>query len=190
MASNPVLFGTSSSIAVFGSSEARPGEPLYEQAREVGRLLAVAGFRVVTGGYGGVMEGASLGATEAGGSALGVVCKIFQERPPNPYLTEVLDTEDLLARTRALIDAARGYVVLHGKAGTLAELSFLWALHRAGSLDRRPVVLLGEAWRPLLRHLVRAGMIESEQFDITRVVDSPEEAVSVIGGFTVPGEEG
>ncbi len=176
-------------IAVFGSSEARPGEPLYEQARAVGRLLALAGFRVVTGGYGGVMEAASRGAVESGGAALGVVCGNFQGRVPNPYLGEIVESPELFSRTRTLIETARGYVVLQGKSGTLAELSFLWALHRAGSLDRRPVVLLGDAWRPLLRHLVQAGMIESEQFDVTRVVDSPEEALGVIEDFISRGTE-
>jgi uncharacterized protein (TIGR00730 family) len=177
------------SIAVFGSSEALPGEPLYEQARSVGRLLAEAGFVVVTGGYGGVMEGASRGAAEAGGTAVGVVCGIFRGRAPNPYLDEIVDTPDLFARTRTLIERARGYVVLEGKSGTLAEVALLWALHRAGSLDRRPVVLLADAWRALLRHLVLAGVIESEQFDVTRVVDSPEEAVAAVREFLDRGVE-
>ncbi len=77
-------------IAVFGSSEPLEGEPLYEQARRVGALLAAAGYRVVTGGYGGVMEGASRGAIERGGEAIGVVCgAVFPARSPNRYLTEV-----------------------------------------------------------------------------------------------------
>ncbi len=176
-------------IAVFGSSEPRPGDPLYETARDVGRLLAGGGFRVVTGGYGGVMEGASRGAAEVGGSPLGVVCGVFRDRAPNPYLGEVVDTPDLFARTRTLVEAADGYVVLEGKSGTLAELSLLWALHRAGSLGRRPVVLLGDAWRPFLRHLVRARMIESEQFDVTRVVDSPEEALAAVRDILDRGSE-
>ncbi|MBZ5640085.1 MAG: LOG family protein [Acidobacteriia bacterium] len=177
------------SIAVFGSSEAVPGDPLYEQARAVGRLLATAGYRVVTGGYGGVMEGASRGAVEVGGNALGVACGAFPERVPNRYLSEVVEEPELFSRTRALIETARGYVVLHGKSGTLAELALLWALHRAGSLGRRPVVLLGDGWRPFLRHLVQAGMIESEQFDVTRVVDTPEEALGIVGEFLPNGME-
>jgi uncharacterized protein (TIGR00730 family) len=167
-------------IAVFGSSEPGPGDPLYEGAREVGRLLAEAGYDVVTGGYGGVMEGASRGAAESGAQALGVTCAIFSAREPNPYLTSRRHTEDLLERTGALVDSASGFVVLYGKSGTLAELTFLWALHRAGSLGRRRVVLLGSDWRPFLRHLVRGGMIEDAQLAITRVVDTPEEAVGEI----------
>ena len=168
---------------MFGSSEPLPGDALYEQARAVGALLAQAGYDVVTGGYGGVMEGASRGAAEAGGQAFGVTCSIFSARCPNPFLTDRHDTGDLLARTGALVERARGYIVLHGKSGTLAELTWLWALHRAGSLGRRPVILLGDAWRPFLHHLVKGNMIEDEQLSITRVAESPEDAVGLVDRF-------
>jgi uncharacterized protein (TIGR00730 family) len=170
-------------VAVFGSSEPAEGDPLYEQARRVGHLLATAGYGVLTGGYGGVMAAASRGAVEARGRAVGVTCAAFAGREPNPYLTELRDTPDLVARTGALIESACGYIVLHGKSGTLAELTLVWALHRAGSLGRRPVVLLGAAWRPFLHHLVRGAMIEDEQLGITSVVDEPEDAVAMLDRF-------
>lgn len=167
-------------IAVFGSSEPLEDDPIYHAARETGGLLARSGWAVVTGGYGGVMEAANRGAREAGGRSIGVTCSIFSSRPPNPFLDEVVDTRDLHERQRVLIESARGFVVLPGKSGTLAELTLLWALHRAGSLGRCPVVLLGAGWVHFLRHLVQAGMIEPDQLAITRAVASPEEAVAEI----------
>jgi uncharacterized protein (TIGR00730 family) len=175
--------GTGRTIAVFGSSEPDEGEPLYVQAMELGALLALAGYRVATGGYGGVMEAASRGAAEAGGATVGVTCSVFSERTPNRWLRQRVDAPDLHERMRRLVEISDGYIVLHGKSGTLAELTLLWALHRAGCLDRRPVLLLGDGWRHLLRHLVRAGMIESPQFEITRVVDAPAEAVDALATF-------
>jgi uncharacterized protein (TIGR00730 family) len=172
-------------VAVFGSADPEAGDPLYELARRVGALLVTAGYGVLTGGYGGVMEGASRGTAENGGSAVGVTCASFLGRNPNRFLTETREAVDLVARTGSLVDAACGYIVLHGKSGTLAELTLVWALHRAGSLGPRPVVLLGDAWRPFLHHLVQAGMIESEQLAITRVVDGPEDAVMELDRFVV-----
>ena len=175
-------------ISVFGSSEPLPGSPLYESAREVGRCLARAGLLVLTGGYGGVMEGASRGATEAGGRAIGVVCDIFPDRSANRYLSETVHSRDLHERTRLLVERAAGFIVLEGKAGTLAELALLWALHRAGCLDRRPVVLLGDRWRALVRHLDRSGQLEAAQLEITHHARNPEEAVIVLRQ-ALPGEE-
>ena len=172
-------------VAVFGSADPPAGDPLYELARRVGQRLAAAGYGVLTGGYGGVMEGASRGASEAGGIAVGVTCASFSGRTPNRFLTETRETPDLVTRTGVLIDAACGYIVLHGKSGTLAELTLVWALHRAGSLGPRPVVLLGDAWRPFLHHLVRGAMIESDQLAITRVADGSEDAVAELERFLV-----
>ncbi|HEX6852651.1 MAG TPA: LOG family protein [Candidatus Polarisedimenticolaceae bacterium] len=170
-------------VAVFGSSEPLEGDPIYEAARATGRLLAAAGFAVATGGYGGVMEAASRGASESGGRAIGVTCSIFPERSANRWLTEVRETADLHERQRVLVEIADGYVVLPGKSGTLAELTLVWALHRAGSLPHRPVVLLGAGWVHFLRHLVQGSMIEPEQLAITRAVGTPEEAVGVVDAF-------
>ena len=85
------------------------GEPGYENARGIGRLLAEAGFDVITGSYGGVMEGASRGAREAGGRTVGVSCEVFAHREPNPYVDEIVPTPDLMLRTRELIDRAAGF---------------------------------------------------------------------------------
>jgi len=172
---------TERGVAVFGSSEPRPGEAIYEQARTLGRLLAESGHVVVTGAYGGVMEAASRGAVEAGGAALGVTCAVFAERRPNRWVGTRLDAADLHERTRLLVERSLGFVVLEGKAGTLFELAALWALDRAGCLGRRPVVLLGRGWRELLRHLEEQRMLDRPQLELGTVVETPREAVRVLG---------
>jgi uncharacterized protein (TIGR00730 family) len=173
-------------IAVFGSSEPGPADPLYRTARRVGTLLAEAGYGVITGAYGGVMEAANRGAQESGGASFGVGCAIFSSRKPNPYLDEIVIEPDLHLRTRTLIERARGFVVLAGKSGTLAELSMLWALDRAGCHAGRPVVLLGDPWDELLCTLARNNMLEPSQQRITRVAHGPEDAVSALSAALRP----
>ena len=169
------------SVAVFGSSEPMPGAPLYETARRVGTLLAEHGLEVVNGGYGGVMEGASRGAREAGGRVVGITTLAFQQRAGgNRFLSEEISEPDLLMRTRTLLDRPQGFVVLPGGAGTLAEVALLWALHRAGLLGRRPVVLLGGAWPGLVSDLERHGMLESAAREMMRFADSPETTVQLV----------
>ena len=168
---------TDLAVAVFGSADPAPGHPLYEVARAVGALCARAGWTVVTGGYGGVMEGASRGAAENGGRVVGVTCSIFGDRRPNRWLTETTRTRDLFERTRELIERSRGYVVLHGQTGTLAELAMLWALSRAGCLGPRPVVVLGERWKDVLAHLARADVLPESQRELVDYVETPEDAV-------------
>ena len=64
----------SSIISVFGSSLPTEGMSEYAEARELGGILAKSGYIIATGGYRGVMEAASRGASEAGGHVIGVTC--------------------------------------------------------------------------------------------------------------------
>jgi uncharacterized protein (TIGR00730 family) len=169
-------------IAVFGSSEPAEGEPLYAAARRVGGLLAREGYAVITGGYGGVMEAACRGAQEVGGTTYGITTRAFNARRPRPnaYLTHHIEEEGLFERTRELIARSDGFIILAGKAGTLAELTFLWALHRAQLLGDRPIVLLGAPWRQFLQQVDALELVDQDQLTITDVVETPEEAIGVI----------
>jgi len=167
-------------VAVFGSSEVVPGDAAWEDARRVGELLAHEGFRVFNGGYGGVMEACSLGAAAAGGAAIGITCLSFDRGRGNRHLTEEHPSPDLFERTRSLIEPCAAYIILPGKAGTLAELAFLWALQRGGLLGRRPVVLLGGFWDGFVQHLLERGLLEPAQAAATMHAATAEEAVRIV----------
>ena len=173
-------------VAVFGSSEVRPGDGIYQMSKQLGSLLAEAGFGVVNGGYGGVMEASSLGAREAGGSAIGITSLDLGRGAGNRYLTEERPAPDLFQRTRSLIDLSAAYIILPGKAGTLAELAFLWALLRGDLLGRKPVVLLGEFWRGFVEELRERGLLEAAQAEATCYASTPEDAVSYIRSKVIP----
>ena len=55
-------------VTIFGSARTPAGTKPYEEARDVARRFAEAGWAVVTGGGPGVMEAANRGAKEAAGS--------------------------------------------------------------------------------------------------------------------------
>ena len=163
-------------IAVFGASDAGPDTPSWQAALEIGRGVAAAGLPVVCGGYGGVMEAASRGAREAGGEAIGVTCRVFRGRTPNRYLTLEIEEADLAARTHRLIVLARGFIVLAGGAGTLAELALLWAYRRAGALAA-PIVILDDLWESMARDLARTGRLDRRVSGAMRFARSAGDAV-------------
>ncbi len=169
-------------VGVFGSSEPRPGEAPYEDARRAGARLAAAGLVVVNGGYGGVMEASSRGARESGGLSIGVTVAAFAGRGTgNRWLAREIHAPDLFQRTRTLVDLSSGFLILPGKAGTLAEVSFLWALRRAGLLGSRPVVLAGGSpWTPVLAALEGGGVLDPDTLAGTWLAPDAEAAVALL----------
>ena len=168
-------------VAVFGSSEPAPGSPPYREAEEVGRLLARAGYVVVNGGYGGVMEASARGAREAGGSTVGVTTRVFQSRgSANRFIDREIQEPDLLARTGRLVEEADAFVVLPGKSGTLAEWAFLMALRRSDLLGSKPVVLMGDGWGEILQHLRHLEILGEPECAACHTTDTPEMAVSAV----------
>ncbi len=138
-------------VTVVGSGTAT-GE-LYEQAREVGQLVAERGGTVVCGGLSGIMEAAARGAAEAGGTAIGILPDEDRQRA-NEYLTYSITTGTGHARNLAVVCSGDVVIALSGEYGTLSEIGLA---RKVG----RPVVSL-ESWE-LPGHVV--------------VASSPEEAV-------------
>lgn len=139
---------------------AAAGDGLYEQGVECGRLLAEAGFGVVTGGYGGLMEAVSRGAVHAGGRALGVtVPDVFKERPgPNEFVSEEWRAAHLVERIHELTDVSAGAIVLPGSIGTMTELAVAWNLAyvaRFSGEDPKPIITVGAMWAEVVQWLAR-----------------------------------
>ena len=122
-------------VAVVGSGVAT-GE-LYEEAREVGRLVAERGATIVCGGLSGVMEAAARGATEAGGAAIGILPDEDRRRQ-NEYLTYSVATGAGQARNLAVVCSGDVVIAVGGEYGTLSEIGLA---RKVG----RPVVVL-EGW--------------------------------------------
>jgi hypothetical protein len=163
---------------VFGSSEAEPGSVCWQQAYAVGAGLAQRGVAAVTGGYGGAMEAACRGSRDHGGEAIGVTCRAFSWRRPSPWLTLEIEEDDLFTRTARMFALSRGFVVVSGGAGTLAELAMLWAHARLEALPG-PIVLLDAVWDRLSGDLARAGRLERRCLAATRNAADAEQAVAL-----------
>jgi uncharacterized protein (TIGR00725 family) len=125
-------------VSIFGTGRAQAGEPAYILAEQVGRALAQAGFAIANGGYGGTMYAAAKGASEAGGTVIGVTCRAFKKSATNEFVTREVMTDSLEERLHKLVEVGRAYVVLPGGTGTLLELASVWELKNKGFLDRIP----------------------------------------------------
>ncbi len=137
-------------VTIFGGSKCLENTNEYADARLLGSLLAKAGFTICTGGYLGVMEAASRGARESGGRVFGIVMNQFRSEP-NRYLTDKVATDHFYDRLQNLITRSVGFVAFRGGMGTVTEVSLVWNKLQTGVLPQRPIVLVGDCWRTVVK---------------------------------------
>lgn len=140
-------------ITVFGGSNPQPGSPAYAQACELGRLLALAGHTVLTGGYIGTMEAVSKGANEVGGHVVGVTCdeiEAWRKVRANAWVQEERRFQTLEQRLNELVHACDAAIALPGGPGTLTEIALTWNLMIVSAIPLKPLILLGAGWRSVM----------------------------------------
>jgi uncharacterized protein (TIGR00730 family) len=172
-------------VTVFGSARVREGSPIYERAREAGRLFARSGFTLVTGGGPGVMEAANRGAQEAGGFSVGFNIELPHEQSANPYLDVCHTFQHFYARKTMLVKVAEGFVMFPGGFGTLDEMFEALTLIQTGKVLHFPVVLVGrDYWGDLLDwigdELIEHGMVSPDDVRLLYVTDDVDEAVGEV----------
>lgn len=172
-------------VSVFGSARTHEDEADYGNAREVGRLLAEAGFDVITGGGPGIMEAANRGAREAGGVSIGCNIELPLEQIPNPYVTKSLTFKYFFVRKTMFVKYSNAYIIFPGGFGTMDELFEALTLIQTKKIRNFPVVLFGSHyWRGLLQWItstmVHEKKIHAEDLRLIHLTDSPKDAVDFI----------
>lgn len=144
-------------ISVIGASEG--ADEILRDAEAVGRGIAEAGAVLVCGGLTGVMEAASKGASEAGGTVLAVL-PTLSPADANPYVTQAVATGTGHARNLAVVASGEAVIAVGGEWGTLSEIAYARKLGR-------PVVAI-QSWTLRNHAGTDLGIVEAK---------SPEEAV-------------
>jgi len=108
-------------IGVIGSGTC--SEAVKDLAYQVGQGIAHAGYTLVCGGMGGVMEGACRGAQQAGGTTIGILPGDSAEHA-NPFLTHAIVSGLGVARNVIVVRTSQVLIAIHGGPGTLSEVAF------------------------------------------------------------------
>ncbi|HEY0168130.1 MAG TPA: TIGR00730 family Rossman fold protein [Jatrophihabitans sp.] len=172
-------------VSVFGSARTDAEHPEYQQARQLGAALSRAGYAVITGGGPGAMEAANRGASEAGGTSVGLGIELPFEQRLNDWVDIGLTFRYFFARKTMFVKYAQAFVILPGGFGTLDELFEALTLVQTRKVTRFPVILFGEQYWSGLLDWIRGTMlpeakIGAADLELIRVTSDVEEAVSII----------
>ena len=184
-----VLSSVTKGVAFFGSARTGPDDPMYQAAQETARLLARAGYDIITGAGPGVMEAANKGAKLGGGRSIGCNIELPFEQGTNPFVDTVVNFRYFFVRKTMFIKYSNAYIIFPGGFGTLDELFEALTLIQTGKINQFPVILFGRHyWAGLVRWLSARALGERKispgDMDLMLLTDDPQEAAdAVIAAF-------
>ena len=174
----------SPAVTVLGSARFKSKNKHYKKARELGFRLGEAGYNVVTGGGGGIMEAANRGAFECGKTkSIGFKIVLKNEKHINPYLNLSFDFEYFYSRKYMLFNFADAIVVCPGGFGTLDELLEILMLLQTEKLNFIKIFLLDtKFWTPIFESfklsLLANDVIHEADLERFRLTDSVDYIIS------------
>ena len=179
-------------VGVVGSARVPPESAVYQQAMDLSRQLAGAGFEVMTGAGEGVMGAANRGAGPE--KSYGLSIHLPFEFTENRYIdsqSKLVVFRYFFTRKHFLVRESDALVAMPGGVGTLDELFEVLTLIQTAKTVPIPVVLLAPAgddyWQRWKRYMVKSveerGMVSPADAQVYDQVDSATAAVGVIRRF-------
>ena len=170
------------SVCLFcGSSEG--GDPAYvEAAAAFGAATAKAGWRLVYGGGGvGLMGASARAAHAAGGRVVGIMPAFLRSRERLFDDVETVVVTSMHERKTLMYDQSDAFVVAPGGVGTLEEVVELLSWKRL-DLHAKPIIFLNingfwETFFALMQHSMAEGMTPPSFLQAWVVCDTVEEAI-------------
>ena len=179
-------------VTIFGSARMQPTKQEYQQAAEFGKKIAEAGFMVITGAGGGIMQAGHEGAGPE--KSFGANIRLPWEQSANPIIREdkkLVTFKYFFTRKLIFIRHSDAIVLFPGGFGTMDEGYEALTLMQTGKSQLMPLVLIdrpgGTYWKTwdkhIREHLLRDQLISPDDLNLYHITDNADEAVKIITRF-------
>lgn len=179
-------------VTIFGSARTQTTRLEYQQAVELGRKIAQAGFMVITGAGGGIMQAGHEGAGPE--RSFGANIRLPWEQSANPVIREdkkLVTFKYFFTRKLIFIRHSDAIALFPGGFGTMDEGYETLTLMQTGKSQLMPLVLVdrpgGTYWKTwdkhVREHLLRDQLISPDDLYLYQITDSTDEAVKIITRF-------
>src|SRR5215469_11290259 len=185
-------FAEARKVTIFGSARTQPSKQEYQQAVEFGKKIAEAGFMVITGAGGGIMQAGHEGAGPE--KSFGANIRLPWEQSANPIIREdkkLVTFKYFFTRKLIFIRHSDAIVLFPGGFGTMDEGFEAITLMQTGKSQLMPLVLVdkpgGTYWKTwdknIREHLLRDKLISPDDLNLYQITDSADEAVKIVARF-------
>ncbi len=177
-------------VALFGSSKIKKNDPIYKDAKALGKALAKEGVDIITGGGKGLMEASSIGHVQGRNDkvknirsiGIGVVLPESQEFNDGVEYKKQFGT--FSKRLDEFMLLSNAVIVAPGGIGTLLELFYTWQLVQVHHICNIPIILYGEQWTDLLKwikdHPLKTKYLTEKDYQLVFHVKKQEEVMEII----------
>jgi uncharacterized protein (TIGR00730 family) len=185
-------YADSRKVTIFGSARTQPTRVEYQQGVEFGRKIAEAGFMVITGAGGGIMQAGHEGAGPE--KSFGANIRLPWEQGANPVIREdkkLITFKYFFTRKLIFIRHSDAIALFPGGFGTMDEGYEALTLMQTGKSQLMPLVLIdrpgGTYWKTwdkhVREHLLRDQLISPDDLYLYQITDDTDQAVKIITRF-------
>jgi uncharacterized protein (TIGR00730 family) len=179
-------------VTMFGSARTQPSRLEYQQAVDFGRKIAQAGFMVITGAGGGIMQAGHEGAGPK--MSFGANIRLPWEQAANPVIREdkkLITFKYFFTRKLIFIRHSDAIALFPGGFGTMDEGYEALTLMQTGKSQLMPLVLIdrpgGTYWKTwdkhVREHLLRDQLVSPHDLSLYEITDDTDQAVRIITRF-------
>ena len=179
-------------VTVFGSARTKPNHPDYQLAVEFGRKMSAAGYMIITGAGGGIMEAGHVGAGRD--MSLGLNILLPFEQSANPVMAgtdQLMTMRYFFTRKLMFVKETDAVVLFPGGFGTHDEGFEVLTLMQTGKSHIFPLIMVDEPggtywkqWDAFVQtQLKGTGLISPSDTSLYRLTDSVDEAVGMVTDF-------
>lgn len=182
-------------VCVFAASSSRADIRYGRDAARLGSLLSEAGMEVVFGGGGiGLMNELAEAVIRNNGRITGVIPAFMKDEGwGHNGVSETIVTPDMGERKKRMFELADAVVALPGGMGTLEELTEAITLKQLSLFDG-PIIILNtlgyyNSFLAFIDTMISSNFLRKEHKGIWKVVNSPEEVMSILTSKEKENEE-
>lgn len=182
-------------VTIFGSARTPPTDPDYHAAVQFSRVMGEAGWMIITGAGGGIMEAGHVGPGRT--KSFGVAIRLPFETTANEV---ILGDEKLIyfryffTRKLMFLSQAEAVALFPGGFGTMDEAYEVLTLIQTGKASMIPIVCCEgtpgtpqsywQSWDQWIRdHLLSRKLISAEDLSLYYLAKTPEDAARHIMQF-------
>ncbi len=179
-------------VTIFGSARTNKDHPDYLAAIDFGREMAQAGWMIITGAGGGIMEAGHVGPGRE--ASFGVAIRLPFETTANEVIAgdeKLIHFRYFFTRKLMFLSQAEAVVLFPGGFGTLDEAYETLTLVQTGKASPVPIVMVEgvggcywRQWEETVRiNLLSRGLIGEDDLHLYHIASDPADAVEHILKF-------